>query len=85
MAAVTTGVKLDTTVLVDSSSLNEFAAPVYNQVRQKLFDAEDTTQNPMEIFISSSTSTSSDRLDELANMLDSCIEQLSPLAAPPSG
>ena len=51
MAAVTTGVKHDNTVLVDSrcsSSLDEFAAPVYNRVRQKLFDAEETTQNTVE-------------------------------------
>ena len=73
-ADVTTGVKHDNTVLVDSrcsSSLDEFAAPVHNRVRQKLFDAEETTQNTVEILSSSSTSTSRDRrLDEFANMLD---------------
>ena len=84
MATVTTGVSLDTTSVVDSrysSSLDKFAAPVYNRVRQELFVAEETTQNPVEIPISSSTSASSDRLDELANMLDACNKQLSPLAA----
>ena len=84
-ADVTTGVKHDNTVLVDSrcsSSLDEFAAPVYNRVRQKLFDAEETTQNTVEILSSSSTSTSNDRrLDEFANMLDSCIELLTPVTA----
>ena len=84
-AAVTTGVKHDNTVLVDSrcsSSLDEFAAPVYNRVRQKLFDAEETTQNSVEITSSSSMSTSSDRrLDEFANMPDSCIELLTPVTA----
>ena len=55
--------------------MDEFAAPVYNRVRQKLFDAEEMTQNPLDIPILSSTSTSSDRrLNEFANMLDSCIE-----------
>ena len=84
-AAVTTGVKHDSSVLVDSrcsSSLDEFTAPVYNRVRQKLFDAEETTQNTVEIPSSSSTSTSSDRcLDEFANMLDSCIELLTCVTA----
>ena len=73
MAAVTTGVKHDNTVLVDSrcsSSLDEFAAAVYNRVRQKLFDAEETTQNTVEILSSSSTST-----------LDSCVELLTPVTA----
>ena len=85
MAAVTTSVKHDNTVLVDSrcsSSLDEFAALVYNRVRQKLFDAEETTQSTVEIPSSSSASTSSDRrLDEFANMLDSCIELLTPVTA----
>ena len=85
VAGVTTGVKHDNTVLVDSrcsSSLDGLAAPVYNRVRQKLFDAEETTQNTMEIPSSSSTSTSSDRrLDEFANMFDSCIELLTSVTA----
>ena len=52
MAAATTCVMFDTTVLVDSrcsSSLDEFAALVYNRVGQKMFDAEETTQNTVEI------------------------------------
>ena len=71
MAADTTGVKLNT-VLVDlrcCSSLDEVAALVYNRVRQKLFDAEETTQNTVEIPSSSSTTSSHRRLDEFANML----------------
>ena len=39
----------------------------------ELFVAEETTQNPVEILLSSSTSTSSDHFDEIPNMLDSCI------------
>ena len=51
------------------------------QIEEQLI-AEETTQNPMEIPITSSTSTSSDRrLDEFANMLDSCIELLTPMTA----
>ena len=42
---------------------------------------EETTQNTMEIPSSSSASTSRDRLDELASTFDSCLEQLTPLAA----
>ena len=67
MAAVTTGVNLDTTDLVNPqcsvtavedsapqaidscSPSDEFAAPVYNQARQELFVAEETTQNKVEI------------------------------------
>ena len=59
------------------SPVDELAAPVY----QDQLVAEETTQNTTENPIPSSTSTSSDRLDELANMLDSCNEQLTPLAA----
>ena len=44
--------------------------------------AEETTQNPVEIPITISTSTSSGRrLDEFAKMLDSCIELLTLVAA----
>ena len=50
-------------------------------IHQEQLVAEETTLNTIEIPLSRTTSTSSDRLDELANMLDSCIEQLSPLAA----
>ena len=72
----------EVTTINTSSTSTSSSAPVYNQIRQKPFDAEETTQSPVEIFISSSTSTSSDRrLDEFANLLDSCIEQLTPLAA----
>ena len=53
MAAVTTGVNLDTTsapqVVGSHLTLDEFAALVYNQVRQELFVAEETTQNSVEI------------------------------------
>ena len=45
--STSSGVTHDNTVLVDprcSSSLNEFAVPVYNRVRQELFDAAETTQ-----------------------------------------
>ena len=63
MAAVTTGVSLDTTGLVNTqcsitavedsapqvdgslSPLDEFAAPVYNRVRQEQIGAEEMTQN----------------------------------------
>ena len=49
---------------------------------QQLFDAEETTQSTVEIPSSGSTSTSSDRrLDEFANMLDSCIELLTLVTA----
>ena len=47
------------------------------QIEEPLI-AEETTQNPMEIPITSSTSTSSDRR---LNMLDSCIELLLPMTA----
>ena len=50
-------------------------------VHQEQLVAEETTQNTTENPVPSSTSTSSDRLNELANMLDSCIERLTPLAA----
>ena len=50
--------------------VDEFAASVH---QEQLVAAQNTT----EISIPSSTSTSSDRREELANMLDSCIEQLS--------
>ena len=59
------------------SPVNEFAAPVH----QEQLVAEQTTQNAMENPIPSSTSTNSDRDGELANMLNSCIEQHTPLAA----
>ena len=55
-----------TTLNTSSTSTSSFA-PVYNRVRQKLFDAEETTQNPVEIFSSRCTSTVS---DEIAKMLD---------------
>ena len=46
------------------------------------FTADDVVDSSKEVAINtSSTSTSSDRLDEFANMLDSCLEQLTPLAA----
>ena len=51
------------------SPVDEFAATVHNQVRQELFIAEETTQNMVV------------RVDELTNMIGSCVEQLSPLAA----
>ena len=67
------GVKHDNTVLVDprcSSSLDEFAVPQ--------LVAEETTQNTVDTPSSSSTST---KCDDLANMLDSCIELLSSSAS----
>ena len=59
---------LDTISTSTSSS-----APVCN--------SEETIQNTIDIPSSSSTSTSGNRLDELASMLDSCHEQLTPWAA----
>ena len=51
------------------------------QIEEQLI-AEETTQNPVEIPITSSTSTTSDRrLDEFTNMLDSCIALLTPITA----
>ena len=44
--------------------------------------AEETTQNPVEIPITSATSTSSDRRpDEFTNMLDSCFALFTPKTA----
>ena len=57
----------EVTTLNTSSTSTSSPAPVYNRVRQKLFDAEETTQNPVDIFISSSTSTIS---GEEAKMFD---------------
>ena len=45
---------------------------------EEQFNVEDTTLNTVGTSSSSSTST---RCDELANMLDSCIQLLSPLTA----
>ena len=67
--------------VVDSFPLSDdFAAPMHNQVHQeqivpivqphaifRKFHAEETTQSPLEIFTSSSTSTIS---DDVAKMLD---------------
>ena len=51
------------------------------QIEEQLI-AEETTQNPVEIPSSITTSTSTDRrLDEFANMLDSCIALLTPKTA----
>ena len=55
----------EVTTLNTSSTSTSSSAPVYNRIRQKLFD--ETTQSPMEIFISSSTSTIN---DDVAKMLD---------------
>ena len=48
---------------------------------QEQLVAKETTQNTTDVPFPSSTSTSSDRLDELTNMLDSSIEQHSLLAS----
>ena len=56
-----------------SSTSISNSAPVCNR--------EETIQNTIDIPSSSSTSTSGNRLDELASMLDSCFEQLTPLTA----
>ena len=64
---------VDMTTLNTSSTSTNSSAPVCNR--------EETTSNTMEILSPSSTSTSRDRLHELASMLDSCLEQLTPLAA----
>ena len=132
VTAVTTGVKLDTAVLVSPQfsgtaveasapqivgslpPFAEFTEPVYNQVHQEQIVAGEMTQNIIEnpavqeqvivqeippvveriqeqivetinvtcnqIPSSSSTSTSKDRLGALTGMLDSCLEQLTPLA-----
>jgi len=46
------------------------------------FTADDVVDSSKEVAINtSSTSTSRDRLDEFASMLDSCLEQLTALAA----
>ena len=45
-----TAVEASAPHVVDSlSPLDEFTTPVYNQVRQELFVAEETTQNSVEI------------------------------------
>ena len=62
----------DMTTLNTSSTSTSSSAPVCN--------CEETIQNTIDIPSSSSTSTSGNRLDELAGVLDSCLEQLTPLA-----
>ena len=62
------------TTLNTSSTSTRSSAPVCNR--------EETTQSPVEISSSSSTSISSDRrLDEFASTLDSCIKLLTPVTA----
>ena len=60
------------TTLNTSSTSTRSSAPVCNR--------EETTQSPVEITSSSSTSISSDRrLDEFGSTLDSCIKLLTPV------
>ena len=50
------------------------------QASRMTLNTSSTSTRQIEIPSSSSTSTGSDRLDALASMLDSCLEQLTPLA-----
>ena len=62
----------EVTTLNTCSTSTSSSAPVYNRIRQKLCDAEETTQSPVEVFILSSTSTIS---DDVAKILD-CLQNI---------
>ena len=65
--------------IVDDTIEVQVTERIQEQIEEQLI-AEETTKNTMEIPVTSSTSTISDRrLDEFANMLDSRIELLTPL------
>ena len=69
----------DTVEILVTERIQDHIGP--EQTREQLI-AEESTQNPMEIPITSFMSTSSCcRLDEFANMLDLCMALLTPMTA----
>ena len=67
---------------IDKQIQEQIVETIYVTLQRSQFapNTSCTSTRQFDISSSSSTSTTNDRLDELASMLDSCREQLTPLA-----